>query len=110
MAENYFTRGANKIITLDFTDNPNGIGVDDVTALEFTVKQGKVKNVYNLSDFEKVDNTLSFKFTQEQTLAFRPGQQVKLEIHILAKGNRYPIENCPKFLQVRDTEYNEVLS
>ena len=110
MAENHFTRGANKIISLDFTDNPHGIGINDVTALEFTVRQGPTKHTYGLSDFERVGDKLQYKFSQEQTLALRAGQKVKLEIHILANGNRYPVTSCPAFVQVFDTEYNEVLT
>lgn len=109
MTENHFTRGANKIISLDFSEHPKGIGADDVTALEFTVRQGTIKHVYGLSDFEKVDDKLQYMFSQEQTLAFRPGTNVRMEIHIVANGFRYPVTSCPSSVPVYNTEYNEVL-
>lgn len=105
----HIVRGTDASLLVDFADNPDGITVQDVTAVSFTAKQRAAKHVYGLSDFIVVGNALQFNWTQEMTFALKAGEKLKLEMDIVAKGKCSRLAGIPKQVDVWDSERSEVL-
>ena len=76
--------------TLTIAIDPTDFSVGDIVALELAVKQKTNVTLYGLSDVT-VDpdaNTISYTFTQAETLAFVPGVWLTVQLRVcFADGN-----------------------
>jgi len=76
--------------TLTIPINPTDFSVSDIVALELAVKQKNNIALYGLSDV-RVDpdaNTISYTFTEAETLAFVSGVWVTVQLRVgFADGN-----------------------
>ena len=76
--------------TLTIAVDPTDFSVGDIVALELAVKQKTNVTLYGLSDVtvDPVANTVSYTFTQAETLAFVPGVWVTVQLRAgFADGN-----------------------
>lgn len=76
--------------TLMIAIDPTDFSVGDIVALELAVKQKNNITLYGLSDVtvDPVANTISYTFTQAETLAFVPGVWVTAQLRVcFADGN-----------------------
>ena len=101
-------RGTTPSLIVDFS-GVTAFTVSDITAVALTVKQRTREDVYGLEDMEVGDSSLAYHWTQEETLAMRAGESIKVDMHVTANGERYKILGVPSTLRVENTLYNEVL-
>lgn len=59
--------------------------VSDVTKLEFLIKYNMITNAHGLSDvtLDTEANSITYKFTEEETLAMVPGKQIKYQLRFM---------------------------
>lgn len=71
--------------TLTIAIDPTDFAVSDIVALEFAVKQKKTVSVYGLPDvtLDPVANTISYTFTEVETLAFIPDILLSVQLRFL---------------------------
>lgn len=97
--------------TLTIAIDPTDFAVSDIVALELAVKQKTNITLYGLSDVT-VDpdaNTISYTFTQAETLAFIPGVWLSVQLRVcFADGNICGSE--PMNFNVDDLISTEVLT
>ena len=100
-------RGTTPTLIVDFSDTE--ISVTDITQAVLVITQaGKSRNVF-LSDLS-VDteaNTISYHFTQAESLALSSGKGLDLQLDVVANGERY--RAYKRRITGEDTKYNEVL-
>lgn len=108
MIEGVIVRGTTPSLIVDFS-GVDAFTVSDITAVALTVKQRSKEDVYTLDDMEIGDSTLAYHWTQEETLAMKDGEAIKVDMHVTANGERYKILGVPSTLRVETTLYNEVL-
>lgn len=101
-------RGTTPSLVVDFS-GITAFTVSDITAVALTVKQRTREDVYGLEDMEVGESSLSYHWTQEETLAMRTGESIMVDMHVTANGERYKILGVPSILRVENTLYNEVL-
>ena len=101
-------RGTTPSLIVDFS-GVTAFTVSDITAVALTVKQRTREDVYGLEDMEVGDSSLAYHWTQEETLAMKAGESIKVDMHVTAKGERYKVLGVPSTLRVETTLYNEVL-
>jgi hypothetical protein len=101
-------RGTTPSLVVDFS-GITAFTVSDITAVALTVKQRTKTDVYGLEDMEVGDSSLAYHWTQEETLAMKAGDSIKVDMHVTANGERYKILGVPSSLSVENTLYNEVL-
>lgn len=101
-------RGTTPSLIVDFS-GVTAFTVSDITAVALTVKQRTREDVYGLEDMEVGDSSLVYHWTQEETLAMKAGDSIKVDMHVTANGERYKILGVPGSLRVENTMYNEVL-
>lgn len=106
--EKCITRGTTPSLVVDFS------GIEDftvaqITAVAFTVKQRDRVDQYGLADMVVGEDTLTYHWTQEQTLAMRNGERLRLDFHVVANGERYRILGIPERVEVVNTLKNEVM-
>lgn len=76
--------------TLTIAIDPTDFAVSDIVALELAVKQKTNITLYDLSDvtLDPAANTISYTFTQAETLAFVPGVWLTVQLCVgFADGN-----------------------
>lgn len=101
-------RGTTPSLIIDFSD-VSDVSVSDITAVSLVFKRRTEKIEYGLSDMSVTENTLSYHFTQEETLALTSGEIITVDMHIVANGERYKICGIPDRIRVENTEKNEVM-
>ena len=101
-------RGTTPSLIVDFS-GVTAFTISDITAVALTVKQRTREDVYGLEDMEVGDSSLAYHWTQEETLAMKAGDLIKVDMHVTANGERYKILGVPSTLRVEATLYNEVL-
>ena len=101
-------RGTTPSLVVDFSGVTAFI-VSDITAVALTVKQRTREDVYGLEDMEVGESSLSYHWTQQETLSMKAGEIITVDMHVTANGERYKILGVPSSLRVENTLYNEVL-
>lgn len=101
-------RGTTPSLIVDFSD-VSEFSVSDITAVSLVIKRRTERIEYGLTDFIFSENTLSYHWTQAQTLAFTAGEVVTVDMHIVANGERYKVYGIPDRIRVENTEKNEVM-
>lgn len=102
------TRGTTASIVIDFSDITE-FTVAQITAVSFVVRQKSRTDDYGLSDMIVGRNTLTYHWSQEQTLAMKNGERLTLDMHVVANGERYKIKGIPERVAVVNTLKNEVM-
>ena len=101
-------RGTTPSLIIDFSD-VSDVSVSDITAVSLVFKRRTEKIEYGLSDMSVTENTLSYHFTQEETLALTSGEIITVDLHVVANGERYKVYGIPDRIRVENTEKNEVM-
>ena len=104
-------RGTTPSLIIDFsgvTEIPD-FSVEDISAASLVIKRRTERLELGLADMSVEDNTLSYHFTQEQTLAFTAGELINLDMHIVVNGERYKVYGVPETISVINTQKNEVM-
>lgn len=101
-------RGTTPSLIVDFSD-VSDVSVSDITAASLVFKRRTEKIEYGLSDMSVAENTLSYHFTQEETLALTSGEIITVDLHVVANGERYKVYGIPDRIRVENTEKNEVM-
>lgn len=101
-------RGTTPSLIIDFSD-VSDVSVSDITAVSLVFKRRTEKIEYGLSDMSVTENTLSYHFTQEETLALTSGEIITADLHVVANGERYKVYGIPDRIRVENTEKNEVM-
>ena len=81
-------QGTTPTLTLEF--DTEDLSVANIVGLEFAVKQKETVTVYGLSDvtLDSEGNTLSYTFSEEETLAFVPDCLLFVQARmVLSDGN-----------------------
>lgn len=75
-------QGTTPYLVIDFAET--GLAVTDFTAAELTVKSGTEKRTYALDamDVDGAENTLTYHFSEEDTLAFSATAAVYWQIYV----------------------------
>lgn len=100
-------RGTTPSLIVDFSDTE--VSVTDITQAVLVITQaGKSRNVF-LADLlvDAEANTISYHFTQSESLALSSGKGLDLQMDVVANGERY--RAYKRRITVEDTKYNEVL-
>lgn len=101
-------RGTTPSLIIDFSGITD-FAVSEITEVALTVKQRTRTDTYGLSDLVAGESTLSYHWTQEQTLAMRAGECISIDMHVLVNGERYKIRGIPEQIKIENTDYNEVM-
>lgn len=110
MEKTTIKRGTTDSIVLDFSGLTDMFVIDDIDKLKLHMYTRDNDRVFTLDDLAKGENTLSYHFTEEETLAFTAGTSFKFDADVLLKnGERYDLTGFPDRLTVRDTKTNEVM-
>lgn len=108
MADNVIVRGTTPSLIVDFSDITD-FAVSNITSVAFTIRSRTAIEELGLSDFTVTGDTLSYHWTQEQTLAYKSGDILKLDMHVVANGERYKVYGIPERIRVENTGKNEVM-
>lgn len=108
--DNTIKRGTTPSIILDFSDLTDKFVVADIDKLSLHIYSRAKDRVFTLNDMTVGENELSYHFSEEETLAFAKGENLKFDGDILLKnGERYGLDGFPKSLEILDTKTNEVM-
>lgn len=108
MTDNVLVRGTTPSLIVDFSDITD-FAVSDITSVAFTIRSRTAIEEFGLSDLDITENTLSYHWTQEQTLAYKAGEFLSLDFHVVANGERYKVRGIPEHVSVANTYKNEVM-
>lgn len=108
MTDNVLVRGTTPSLIVDFSDVTD-ISTADITSVALTIRSRAEIEEFGLSDFTVTEDTLSYHWTQEQTLAYKYGDILRLDMHIVANGERYKVYGIPERIRVENTGKNEVM-
>lgn len=104
-------RGTTPSLIIDFsgvTEIPD-FSVQDISAAALVIKRRTERLELGLADMSIDGDTLSYHFTQEQTLAFTAGELITLDMHVVINGERYKVYGVPEVISVVNTLKNEVM-
>lgn len=101
-------RGTNATIRLILKSD---IDFSTITALELYLDQLGNTMVFNLSslDLDPDNKTVTYKLTQEESLALKPNRNVKIYAIGIANGDRFETRPIIK-VYVEDTRKDEVMT
>ena len=108
MTDSILVRGTTPSLIVDFSDITD-FAVSDITSVAFTVKSRTAIEEFGLSDLDITGNILTYHWTQEQTLAYKYGDVLRLDMHVVANGERYKVYGIPEKIRVENTDINEVM-
>lgn len=108
MTDNVLVRGTTPSLIVDFSGITD-FAVSDITSVAFTVRSRTAIEEFGLSDLIISENTLTYHWTQEQTLAYKYGDILRLDMHVVANGERYKVRGIPEHVRVENTNKNEVM-
>lgn len=106
--DTHITRGTTASITVDFSDITE-FTLADVVEVSFAVTHRGVTTEYGLADCIVEGDVLTYHWTQEQTLAYKAGERISLDLHVTANGERYHITGIPERVEVVNTKTNRVM-
>ena len=101
-------RGTTPSLIVDFS-GVTAFNVSDITAVALTVRSRTGIEEFGLSDLDIIGNILTYHWTQEQTLAYKYGDVLRLDMHVVANGERYKVYGIPEKIRVENTDINEVM-
>lgn len=101
-------RGTTPSLIVDFSDITD-FAVADITSVALTIMSRTGKEEFGLSDMTVADDTLSYHWTQEQTLSYAYRDVLRLDMHVVANGERYKVYGIPEWIRVENTGKNEVM-
>lgn len=101
-------RGTTPSLVIDFSSITD-FAIADISAVSLVIKRRTEKIELGLADFSISEDTLTYHFTQEQTLAFINGEILTVDMHVVANGERYKVNGVPEKIKVENTEKNEVM-
>lgn len=104
-------RGTTPSLIIDFsevTEIPD-FNVEDISSAALVIKRRTERQELSLADMSVEGDTLSYHFTQEQTLAFTAGEVITLDMHIVVNGERYKVYGVPEKVSIVNTQKNEVM-
>lgn len=101
-------RGTNATIRLTLKDD---IDFSTITSLELYLDQPGNNIIKNLSmlDLDHVNKTVTYKLTQEESLALKPNRSVKIYLIGVANGDRFETRPIIK-AYIEDTSKDEVMT
>lgn len=108
MTDNVIVRGTTPSLIVDFSDITD-VTVSDITSVALIIKSRTGIEEYGLADMTVTDDTLSYHWTQEQTLAYRYRDVLRLDMHVVANGERYKVYGVPEMVRIENTDKNEVM-
>ena len=108
MTDNVLVRGTTPSLIVDFSDITD-FAVSDITSVAFTIRSRTGIEEFGLSDLDITGNILTYHWTQEQTLAYKYGDVLRLDMHVVANGERYKVYGIPEKIRVENTDINEVM-
>lgn len=108
MTDSIIVRGTTPSLIVDFSGITD-ITVSDITSVAFTIRSRTAIEEFRLSDFSITGDVLSYHWTQEQTLAYKYRDILKLDMHVVANGERYKVYGIPEMIRVENTDINEVM-
>ncbi len=108
MVDNVIVRGTTPSLIVDFSDITD-CTVADITSVAFTIRSRTAIEEFGLSDMTITGDIMSYHWTQEQTLAYRYGDVLRLDMHVVANGERYKVYGVPEMVRVENTDKNEVM-
>lgn len=108
MTDKVLVRGTTPSLIVDFSGITD-FSVSDITSVALTIMSRAGKEEYGLPDMTVDDDTLSYHWTQEQTLAYAYKDILRLDMHVVANGERYKVYGIPENIIVEKTGKNEVM-
>lgn len=108
MTDSVLVRGTTPSLIVDFSDITD-FTVADITSVALTIISRAGKEEFGLSDMTVTEDTLSYHWTQEQTLAYAYSDILRLDMHVVANGERYKVYGIPERVRVENTDKNEVM-
>lgn len=101
-------RGTTPYLILDFSEETS-FDISEITAAVLTIRTGSKKKEVFLKDLiVDIDaETISYHFSQEDTLGFRTGDTVHIKVDVMVGDNRYRVFTACQ--EAVDTDYEEVL-
>lgn len=108
MTDSIIVRGTTPSLIVDFS-NITDFAVAEITAAAFIIKRREETVEFGLSDLIISENNLAYHWTQEQTLAYKAGEFLSLDFHVVANGERYKVRGIPEHIRVANTDKNEVM-
>ena len=106
MSDKSIIRGTTPTYIVEFEGS--GVDVEDIEKAVLTVKYRGVKT--DLSDglvYDTAENTIYYHFSQAETLAYRAGEKVYLEMDVVIDGERSRASE--RILDVKNTLKDEVI-
>lgn len=101
-------RGTTPSLIVDFSDITD-FAVSDITSVAFTIRSRTAIEEFGLSDITITGDILTYHWTQEQTLSYKYRDILKLDMHVVANGERYKVYGIPEMIRVENTDINEVM-
>lgn len=108
MADSILVRGTTPSLIVDFSEITE-FTVSDITSVALAIKSRTGIEEYGLADMTVTDDTLSYHWTQEQTLAYKAREYLFVDMHVVANGERYKVYGIPDRICVENTYKNEVM-
>ena len=108
MTDNVLVRGTTPSLIVDFSGITD-FTVNEITAAAFTIRSRTAIEEFGLSDLDITGNILAYHWTQKQTLAYKYGDILRLDMHVVANGERYKVYGIPEKIRVENTDINEVM-
>lgn len=108
MTDNILVRGTTPSLIVDFSGITD-FTVSDITSVGFTIRSRTAIEEFGLSDLAITEDVLTYHWTQEQTLAYKYRDILKLDMHVVANGERYKVYGIPEMIRVENTDINEVM-
>lgn len=106
-------RGTTPLFSVDFSNIPDypNFNINGITSVSLIFKRRSGKIEKGLSDLivDGNTNTLSYHFTQEETLAFIADEIITVDMHVVINGERSKVLGIPNKIKVENTEKNEVM-
>jgi hypothetical protein len=105
---NTIVRGTTPSLIVDFSGITE-FSVGEIEKVALTIKRRTETVTHGLDDLEVGESTLSYHWSQEETLALKAGENISIDMHVLVNGERYKILGLPSTVAVENTQYNEVM-
>lgn len=106
--DSIIVRGTTPSLIVDFSDITD-FAVSGITSVAFTIRSRTAIEEFGLSDITITGDILTYHWTQEQTLSYKYRDILKLDMHVVANGERYKVYGIPEMIRVENTDINEVM-
>lgn len=104
--DTHIIRGTTPTYIVEFEGS--GVNVEDITKATLTVEyRGHKRDLSDGLVYDTVKNTIYYHFSQAETLAYRAGEQVYMEMDVVVDGERSRV--AENLLDVKNTLKDEVI-